>query len=77
MVFTLANTGRKNKIRASLLYCANICGPEAQALSLFKKMVGIPLLILWNYGISKVATYVALVNDGFVEDLHGQSRFRK
>ena len=66
MVFTLSNTGRKNKIRASLLYCANICGPGAQALSLFQKDG-------WNstinpYGTmvsSRVATYVALVNDGF------------
>ena len=60
------NSGRAEASRASLFYCANICGPDAQALSLFQKDG-------WNstinpYGTmvsSRVATYVALVNDGF------------
>jgi hypothetical protein len=66
MVFTLSNIGRKNNSRASLLYCANICGPGTQVLSKFQNNG-------WNstinpYGTSvssKVASYVALVNGGF------------
>lgn len=65
MVFTLSNIGRKNNSRASLLYCANICGPGSQDLSKWQKNG-------WNstinpYGTSvssKVASYVALVNGG-------------
>lgn len=66
MVFTLSNIGRKNNSRASLLYCANICGPKAQVLSRFQNDG-------WNSTInpngtsvsSKVASYTALVRGGF------------
>ena len=59
MVFTLSNIGRKNNNRASLLYCANICGPKTQVLSRFQNDG-------WNstinpYGTSvssKVASYI-------------------
>jgi hypothetical protein len=60
------NSGRPEYSRASLLYCPYMCGPKSQVLGVFQKDG-------WNstinpYGTmvsSRVATYVALVNDGF------------
>ena len=62
MVFTI---GRKNTSRASLLYCANTCGPSGQVLGKHQNDG-------WNSTInpygrsvsSKVASYAALVRGG-------------
>ena len=67
MVFTLSNIGRKNNSRASLLYCANICGSGAQVLSVREFQNNVWNSTINPYGTSvssKVASYVALVNGG-------------